>query len=220
MWQSLLWRTWTDKPQRLRSNAFAFFEYTKTAPDHVLASEQAVANVTRNPCKPSPSPQACQQFPGVLASVCAASTLACARTRRFWLLRWPSYVQEANNQHRQVRAHETCAGVPNAGPSPQQTAVCCWRACDPLCDQALPAITVKPSLPGQWQPSCSQSHLSACNQERKLQLHDVIIPSEARASLTLAWTSTKAYPQADLGGVENSDCYSPPMAFPGTSVVM
>lgn len=164
----------------------------------------------------TPRRQARQQFPGVLVNVCALPELAYAHASTLWLCILPSLCltdkSPASSDLSGGDLHRAFQTLVHGSDRQRYTVGALLTVST---TRALPAVTVKPSLPGQWQPTCSRAHLPPCDQERILFLHDVIMVFTARASLTFLRTSTKAYSRAGLGGVENSDCFSPPIAFPG-----
>lgn len=136
-------------------------------PSHVrvLTSEQAVANVTRNPCKLYPQlPQ-----PSGLSTIsrghgeclCSSGACLCTNTicfRLAYCLMCPradaSIVGFRWTKPARLPAFRRLIHVPADGAIP-------FGAVPPFSAvRALPAVTTKPSLRGQWQPSTFHGHIS------------------------------------------------------------
>lgn len=136
---------------------------TVDVPSHVqlLTSEQAVANVTRNPCKlypllPQPSSlSTISRGPG--ECLCSPGSCLCTHTSRFALCILPSCVhgriasiarfgrrRPARLPASQKLVRVAADGAPSLAP---------FRPS--LATRTLPAAAVKPSLPAQWWPSTS-----------------------------------------------------------------
>ena len=125
-----------------------------------------MANVTRNPCKLYPYSQTSgsstiSRGPGE----CLCSSRTCLCTRKYALALYTALLV-SNRQVASIVRFERrrpASSVPNASPRFRQTVGALLTVST---TRALPAVTVKPSLPGQWQPTCLRAHLPPCDQER------------------------------------------------------